>query len=222
MPTVDNVKEVDIEQPWQGPPSAEGESLRLTSLERMSVTPQIEDYPFPDQSIYRGRFSYEEHSVFGVDRAEGTFQIRIGSGIFILRKEGGQANTNKVMSAFNEAADGRFEIHDTNILSRPGLWRFIQSADEPVDVAVLHPTGSEVTLEELREKEGEDLTISDLADREYPIVSADLIFRPNDGGSVHVRYDRASLSISAPDEEAHEYFVQKFEREVIGGSKMDN
>jgi len=219
MPTVDNVKEVDIREPWQGPPSAEDESLRLSSLETTSVTPQIEDYPFTDQSIFKGEFSYEEHSVFGVDKAEGTFQIRTGSGIFILRKESGQANTEKILESFNDAVNGQFEIHDTNILSRSGLWRFIQSAEGSVDVTVLHPTGEEKTLGELREEEGEELTISDLADREYPIVSADVVFRPGEAESVHVRYDRSSFSITAPTEEAHEYFVQKFERDVIGPPK---
>lgn len=217
MPTVDNVKEVDIREPWQGPLSAEDESLHLSTLETTSVTPQIEDYPFPDQSIFRGNFSYEEHSVFGVDRAEGTFQIRTGSGIFILRKESGHANTDKILEAFNGAVNGQFEIHDTNILSRSGLWRFIQSAEGPVDVTVLHPTGDEKTLNELREEEDEDLSIADLANREYPIVSAEVIFRPGEEGSVHVQYNRSSLSISAPSEEAHEYFVQKFERDVIAG-----
>jgi hypothetical protein len=217
MPTVDNVKEVDIKEPWQGPPSAEDESLRLSSIETASVTPQIEDYPFTNQSIFRGDFSYEEHSVFGVDRAEGTFQIRTGSRIFILRKESGQANTDKILEAFNNAVNEQFEIHDTNILSRFGLWRFIQSAEGPVDLTVLHPTGEEKTLNELREEEGEDLSVADLADREYPIISAELIFRSNDEVSVHIQYDRSSLSISAPSEEAHEYFVQKFERDVIAG-----
>jgi len=217
MPTVDNVKEVDIHEPWQGPPSAEDGSLRLSSLERASVITQVEQYPFTEQSIYRGDFSYEERSVFGVDKAQGTFQVRVGSGLFILRKESGQADTDKIISAFNQAVNGQFEIHDTNILSRAGLWRFIKSADRPVSITILHPTGDEKTIQDLRDEENEDLTISEIADREYPIVSADLIFDSDEGGSVHVRYDRSSLSISAPDEESHEYFVQKFERDVIAG-----
>lgn len=217
MPTVDNVKEVEIKEPWKGPPSAEDESLRLSSLEITSIIPQVEQYPFADQSIYRGDFSYEERSVFGVDKAKGTFQVRVGSGLFILRKESGQADTDKIVSTFNQAVDGQFEIHDTNILSRAGLWRFIKSADRPISITILHPTGDEKTIQDLRDEEDEELTISEIADREYPIVAADLIFGSDKEGTVYVRYDRSSLSISAPDEESHEYFVQKFERDVIAG-----
>jgi hypothetical protein len=222
MPTVDSVKEVEVKESWQGPPSAENEPLCLYSVETIPVEPQVDGYPFSDQSIFKGDFSYKKKTVLGVDKAKGTFQIRMGSGIFILRKESGSANTNKLLEAFNNAVNGQFEIHDTNILSRPGLWRFIQSAEGPVDVTVLHPTGDEKTLDELREEGEENLTITDLADREYPIVSADVIFRPSKEESVHVQYDRSSLSISAPTEDAHEYFVQKFERDVIGPSKTES
>lgn len=217
MPTVDNVKEVEIAEAWQSPPSTEDGTLRLSSIERSTVVPQIEGYPFPQQTIFKGRFTYEERSTLGIDRAEGSFQIRMDSGVFILRKEEGQANTNRIIAEFNETVNGQFEILETNILSREGLWRFIQSANNVVDITVLHPTGEEKTLVEIREKDGGDMTIRDLADREYPVVEAELIFSPEWTESVHVRYDRSSLSIMASSEEAHEYFVQKFERDVLSG-----
>lgn len=218
MPTVDNVKEVEITESWQAPASAEDERLQVFSIERSSVTPQLDRYPFPNQPIVRGRFRYEERSQLGIDRANGTFQVRIQSGLFILRKETGQVNTNKIITEFNEIVNGEFEILDTNILSRAGLWRFIKSASEIVDITVLHPTGDEKTVDDLRDEEGGGpLRVADIADREYPVVSAELIFNPEWAESVHVRYDRSSLSIIASSDEAHEYFVQKFERDVLGG-----
>lgn len=217
MPTVDNVKEVEITEAWQAPASAEDESLRVYSIERSTVVPQIDDYPFAQQPLFRGRFSYEEYTNLGVDRAEGSFQIRTNSGLFILRKEAGQANTNEIISEFNDIINGEFEILETNILSRAGLWRFIQSASNVVEITVLHPTGVEKTFDELQDEEGEALTVHDISTREYPVVSAELLFSPDWTESVHVRYDRSSLSIIASSEDAHEYFVQKFERDVIGG-----
>lgn len=212
--TVDSVRQVTIDEHWGDlSPESETEQLRLSPPDPSTVEVMVDDYSFPDQTIFEGNFRYERGRV-GTDVATGTYQIRSGSGLLILRKESGRIHPDDVATAISDEVDGDIEIHDSIILNREGLWRFIDSADTKMEIEVLTPIGEVRGLDELQEEE--ELSYEDVFG-DYPVNHARIFFSPNDGESIEVVYANDTLSIGSSSDDAHEYVIQLFERDVIGG-----
>jgi hypothetical protein len=212
--TVDSVRQVTIDEHWGDlSPESETEQLRLAPPDPSTVEVMVDDYPFPDQTIFEGNFRYERGRV-GTDVATGTYQIRSGSGLLILRKESGRIHPDDVATAISDEVDGDIEIHDSIILNREGLWIFIDSADTKMEIEVLTPIGEVRGLDELQEEE--ELSYEDVFG-DYPVNHARIFFSPNDGESIEVVYANDTLSIGSSSDNAHEYVIQLFERDVIGG-----
>lgn len=212
--TVDSVRQVTVED-YRGDlsPESETDQLRLSAPERSTVEVLVNDYPFPEQTIFKGSFQYERGRV-GTDSATGTYQIRSGSGLLILRKESGRIHPDDVVNAIGDEVNGDIKIHDSIISNREGLWRFIDSADTRMELEVLTPIGETRRLEELQDEEG--LSYIDVYG-DYPIQHARIFFTPDESESIEVVYANDTLSIGSSSDEAHEYILQLFEREVISG-----
>lgn len=210
--TVDSVRQVTIGEHWGDlSPESETEQLSLAPPDSSTVEVMIDEYPFSDQTIFEGDFRYERGRV-GTDVAMGTYQIRSGSGLLILRKESGNIHPDDVANAVSDEVDGDIEIHDSIILNREGLWRFIDSADTRMGIEVLTPIGEVRGLDELQEEE--DLSYEDVFG-DYPVNHARIFFPTNDEKSIEVVYANETLSIGSSSDDAHEYVIQLFERDVI-------
>jgi hypothetical protein len=215
--TVDSVRQVTVDDYWRGlSPESETDQLTLSAPEESTVEIRVENYPYDEPLVFKGNFRYERGRV-GTDTARGTYQIRSHSGLLVIRKESGSIHPDDVTDAISNAVNGDIEIHDTIILNREGLWSFVDSANKRMEIEVLTPMGEVRSLSELQEEEGleyENVSYS------YPIESARVFFKPpNTDVSIEVEYANDTLSVGAADDEAHEYVIQLFERDVIDGSE---
>lgn len=213
--TVDSVRQVTVQDYWEDfSPESLTEQLTLSAPERIPVNVQVDEFPYDEAFVFQGDFRYERGRV-GTDTATGTYQVRVHSGLLIIRKETGTIHPDDIMEAISEAVNGDIEVHDSIILNREGLWKFLDSADDRMNIEVLSPIGEVKSIQELNEEE--ELTYEDVKYK-YPIKSARVFFCPSESTApIEVEYANDTLSVGDADDEAHEYIIQLFERDVIEG-----
>ena len=219
--TVDSVRQVSVGDIWgDESPGSETEEFTLSSSEKHDVEVMVRNYPFKGQTILEGDFRFERPARVGEgDVATGKYQIRPESGLFILRKESGRLDPNDVANALRDNIEGNLEIQDSVILSREGLWKFIDSADSKMALEVLTPFGETKSVEELIEEEG--LKYENIKGA-YPIKRARVFFTPPfSENSVEVTYTNETVSVGSERDDHHEYVIQLLERDVIGGEEYD-
>jgi hypothetical protein len=217
--SIDRVQQVNIQEGWSGTPEESGEAeieisdqQETTPAEIMGDQGTVDDYPLGDQTVITGSFDYEQTTRLGTKQATGSFQIRTGSSLFIIRQETGQADFASITKALDQRLDGSLEVHEKLLPSREGLWKFIDSAHSRLELEVLMPYGQVKTLSEVQEED--NLSYANLMGQ-YPVEKATLIFRTGDERRTEVRYQQNSLSISADDYKDYESVIEMFERDVI-------
>lgn len=217
--SIDRVQQVDIQEGWSGTPKESGEAEIVISDQRETTPAEImgdegtvSGYPLGDQTVIIGSFDYEQTTRLGTKKATGSFQIRTGSSLFIIRQETGQADFMSITKALDRRLDGNLEVHEKLLPSREGLWKFIDAADSRLELEVLMPYGEVKTLFEVQEED--NIPYTDLMGQ-YPVEKATLIFKTRDDRRTEVRYQQNSLSISADDDKDYEFMIELFERDVI-------
>lgn len=217
--TIDRVQQVDIKEGWSGTPEESGETEIAISNQRKTTPAEImgdertaPGYPLGDQTIITGSFDYEHTTRLGTKKATGSFQIRTESSLFIIRQETGQADFTSITKALDRRLDGSLKVHEKLLPSRKGLWKFIDTADNRLELEVLMPYGEVKTLSEVQEED--NIPYTDLMGQ-YPVEKAALIFNTGDSRRAEVRYQQNSLSISADSDKDYEFVIELFERDVI-------
>lgn len=175
-----------------------------------------DEYPFPDQMVTHGEYQYHYEDELGKETAEGLFEIRHESQLFILRKFKGPAKIDRIIDslgpALNDAFGSEVIVHESYRPTRKGIWKFINRAESVQDLTLLFDTGEELSLFEVEDRTGreyEDLVGS------YPVLSSSIVFEIPWGGSVNVVYDQGHIEVSSDQDDIYEYVVQRFERDVV-------
>lgn len=202
---VESVRQANIESGLETPGSAESEEIQI-ELDPVEIPPifdNLEDYPFSEQDIVRGRYHYESSPRFGQsETGKGKFQIRTGSGLIILQTQDDRPRPKKIFSALNQAIDGDAEIKENFVPNQNQVWNFIEHGDIQ-ELNVITPNGQIKSANQVS-VDWEEMS------SQYPIEIALLSFYL-DGEEIRVRYHDDSLEINSDISSEREYVIQIFE-----------
>lgn len=213
--TKDSVRAVDVYEAGEHQPSQNSQPyVEITDLTEEPVTVLYEpskDYPYPDQRVTRGMFEYSKDGVLGTSSGKGSFQLRLGSGMFIVRMSAGSAQLDEIVNALDEELDNELgqviEVHSDLADSSDAIWEVLEKATW-IGTVVIRYRGERTPVSELREEKGIPLeTIMG----EYPLIEADFILETPWGEPVNVVYDDGKVEIATESDDTHEYVLQLLE-----------
>ncbi|WP_049970791.1 hypothetical protein [Haladaptatus cibarius] len=208
--TVESVREASI-QNVDSPSLEQSEEIEITF--DFTTEPQrfsdLSLYPFPNQKIIHGSYQYESNPRFGSsEAAEGSFQIRCGSGLVILQTENDRPRPKRILTALDEAINSGFEIKEDFVPNQRKAWEFIEQAEEILNLQLFTSHGSV-------KQAGEMNSAWEEMKERNPIKSAYLEFERDTGETIQVEYQDDRLLIESDADEAREYILQIFESTVI-------
>ncbi|MDG5778930.1 hypothetical protein VB773_04875 [Haloarculaceae archaeon H-GB2-1] len=198
-------------------------SDKITDVETVSEPveePLFEEYPYSNQEIIKGRFTYLLYPPRDGDPTPiaMNFFFRTGSKLFILDPGRRDNLSDQVLFELRSLLTDKMSILPGSSVSRKGLWNFIQSAYEVREVTVradpgqIESSGSERITEQEGVVSYEQLPSDPNVIGERKVERAELVFQFN--GRFDVVYSDDILSVNGGDEQ-FEYAVQKFEAEAI-------
>ncbi|QCJ47223.1 hypothetical protein [Haloprofundus sp. MHR1] len=169
------------------------------------------EYPYPEQIISRGTFEYTKEGILGTSSAEGSFQLRPGSGMFVVRMSAGSAQMDEIVDALDEKLDSELgrviEVHSGIADHSNAIWHLLEEAKWISSVAIRF-RGERTPLAELREEK--NISMEDV-EYEYPIIEADFILETPWGAPVNVIYEDGKIEVATDSDETHEYVLQLLE-----------
>lgn len=198
-----------------------GGRLSITPIESRDAIGRLEDYPdeFEGQTIISGNISYEQKGRKGFTVSKtGTYQYRMGSGLFLLNIKGYNPTPEAVFEEINKQSSSENGVHQFKDFSRQSLWKFFSNASQIQEISLLgHPEAeSLIDLSKLDELEEEEL---DQIAKRYPVKLAKLAFEDPDTSEVIIlKYRDGSFELPGASEEGVEYVIQLFERDVVASS----
>lgn len=183
--------------------------ISVKDFHHKSVSPLCENYPFGSQTVYRGELSYEEESMWDTGRTIPIdFEYRTESEMFILNFDVDIPSVDDIIKRLNTAAPNGVRIHQNLTVNRQSLWKFLQGADKIIDISIINDHGEEVPFDELETTSKSEIIGS------HPVEEATVTFSYGDE-QILAHYESGSLNINSDWEQATEYIVQLFERDVI-------
>ncbi|MGV9200466.1 MAG: hypothetical protein ACOC4M_16790 [Promethearchaeia archaeon] len=183
--------------------------IKIKSFSKEEVEGIVPNYPFQDQTIYRGNYTYKETTPLNeVRNIEGSFQIRKKSGLFILQTRTDRPTPEEIIEEINSKVDESFKIYKGIIPARDRMWEFINKADQIIDVRVV----DEGEIKDINEIEKDNKELFG----EYPIESAQACYSYK-GEDIHIIYTGKGISIKTDNETHKEYIIQLFEKLVLRG-----
>lgn len=185
--------------------------ISVKSFRENEVRELCERYPFTNQTIYCGEMVYEEES--GPSWSSGRtiemhFEYRSASEMFIIQLDVDVPSIENIITRINSSTPEGVKISRNLTVNREALWDFLEGADKIIDISIINEYGKEVPFDELESESREDVIGS------YPVEHATVIFS-HAGEQIPVQYDNGSLHVDSDWDEAREYVVQLFERDVI-------
>lgn len=184
------------------------DQVTIQSVTSTTVEAIINQYPFPNQEIIRGRLSYEEESEYTSGRTIPVdFEFRTDSGLFLIDIKTDIASIDSVTTQLAEATSHALKIYRNLHAPEDALWDFIMAADRILEIKVLND-GEEVRYSEIEGVNQEDVV------GKYAIENASVGF-VNQGYEVFVKYRGGSIQVETEWEKGREYIIQMFEREVF-------
>lgn len=184
------------------------EHLSVHGFEEYSVAALCDEYPFDGQTVYAGELHYKEDGMWDTGRALTLgFELRNQSRLFILESDMDFA-TDSLINDINETVSSDIRIYRNLTVNRERLWNFLRSADKVLDISILSGQGEERPFDEL-----EGASKADIVGK-YPIEGATVAYQYQDQQIV-VRYRNGSVTVQCDWNEATEYIIQIFERDVL-------
>lgn len=181
--------------------------ITIQSVKSAPVEPLIEKYPF-DQYSYKGTFTYQETSNYTSGRTISVdFEFRDESGLFLIELKTDVPSVDAITNSLANAIPQNITVYRNLHAAEDALWDFLEQADRIIDIKVLKE-GKELSYNDV---EGE--TVEDVIGN-YAIERAQVGFNYQDQQIV-VDYRQGELQIESNWEEAREYIIQLFEREVL-------
>ncbi|MDZ7689098.1 MAG: hypothetical protein U5J64_10380 [Halobacteriales archaeon] len=187
---------------------------KITNIEikKDRVTSIIQEYPieYDQQEIFDVEFDYIRKDPLSDSTREIPFSFvyRAGSELLIIDFDSHDNISNEVEEDIKLLLSDILNIYAGTGVSREGLWEFIMSASEKVELELMHE-GEIITFDKLSDKIGEENII-----RKKMVSSAELRFR-SDGEDVRINYTNGSISIDYDSEEGKEYVIQNFEAKAL-------
>lgn len=183
--------------------------IEISSFNQEKAEGIVSNYPFQNQTIYRGKYTYKERTPLDeVRNVEGYFQIRKESGLFILQTHTDRPTPEKIIEEINSKVNESFKIYKGIIPERDRIWKFINKADQIINVRVVF----EDEVKDINEIEEDNRELFG----KYPIESAQACYSYR-GEDIHIIYTGKGISIKTDNEEQKEYIIQLFEKIVLRG-----
>ena len=213
--TRDSVRAVDVYDAGERRPS-QGQQGNIEISDRTDDEVDVlyeppEEYPYPDQVISRGTFEYTKDGILGTSSASGSFQLRPGSEMFVVRMSAGSAQLGEVVDALDEKLDEELDIiidvHRDLADSSNAIWKLLDDATW-IGSVVIRFRGQRKSLAELREERG--IGLEDVA-HESSLLEADFILETPWGDPVNVIYEEGKIEVATGDDTTHEYVLQLLE-----------
>ena len=170
--------------------------------------PNISDCPFDEIDVIDGDFHYESEPLFGSPTtANGEFEIRVHSDLFLIEYEQDRPKPEKIFTSFRRLFDNLFDgevITERFRPNRKSIRRFVERADQVIELRVLMPSGKV-----------NKVSIDEVEINEYPIDSAKLRFsREKESGdeeAATVLFVDDQIRVGNGSVELNEYIIQQFE-----------
>lgn len=183
------------------------DKISNVDLESEPVNPLFDSYPYIDQEVLKGDFTYQLYPPRGDPKdLRMTFYYRTDTDIFILDPGRRDNLANQVLYEFRSELLEEVKILPGSSISRTGVWNFIRSADGIREVIIQDDIGA---------TDSENVSYEEFPPREVvgkKVNKASLVFRHE--GRFNVIYSGDTLSINGSDVQ-FEYAIQKFETEAI-------
>jgi len=167
------------------------------------------DYDFPQQNVYNGSYDYESISDFGRSEASGEIQLRAGSGLVFVEKDGDKPTSNQLFNALNEVINTGTKIHETLIINSARIWDFIEYDNNPNDIKIMSASGEVTSISDLDKEYGE-------IRKNYPIEYADIELQYLGERIPVVFSSNHNLTIDHSGKDERAYVVQLFEQCLFG------
>jgi len=186
-------------------------NIDINSFSEEDVETRVPNYPFRNQTIYRGNYTYKERTPLDeVRNVEGSFQIRKKSGLFILQTHTDRPSPEEIIEEINSKVNKNFQIYKRFIPKRNRIWEFITQADQIINIKVVFD-GQVKNVNKI-EIDNKELF------GKYPIESAEACYS-YEGADIHIIYTGKGISIKNNRELQKEYIIQLFEKIVLKGEK---
>jgi len=213
--TKDSVRAVDLYDADERQPSQiEEPQVELSNVRRTPVDIHYqprEEYPHPTQDIVRGEFDYCHEGILGSSSAEGEFQFRTDSRMFIVRMRSGSARLDDVVNALDSQLDQILDqpigVHRELTNQTGAIWTLLDDAEWIGSVTIRH-RGERKPLGEL--EDSQNLAFGEIIG-EYSVVEADFILETPWGEPVNVIYEEGKFEIATTDDDIYEYVLQALE-----------
>lgn len=198
--------------------SISSEKIANVNLHSEGIEPLLNDYPYVDQEVIKGEFTYLLQSPRGEPTPiEMEFFFRKESQLFILNPGHRDNLSDQVLFELRSLLTNHLNISPGSSISRAGIWNFIQSASEIREIKIQVDQDNQdigegrLLHDDSRIVSYERLPPGDVIGKKK-VERAELVFRH--GGRFDTIYSDDLLSISGTNEQ-FEYVIQKFETEAI-------
>ncbi|TKX66220.1 hypothetical protein [Halorubrum sp. GN12_10-3_MGM] len=218
----------DLEKYWSPALSEKADRLEIKSANRGHTSPIVEEYPYAQQITLSGKFVYHQKGRRGFSpTANGTYEYRAASGLFLIEIEQSNMEADKVFSEINSVVSESAQVRPIKAIDRRYLWSFFEQADQVISTKVRGPDGEKSLRNEIKtagKKTGETGEIgtyefsNNLED--YLLLSAKAKFTsPESDEPLVVKYHKGRFEIPSTPSDGAEYIIQLLEREIIAHSE---
>lgn len=206
----------DLEKYWSPALSEETDRLEIESKKESHADPVIEDYPFSQQLIISGDFSYNQPGRRGYSpKANGTYEYRTASGLFLVNIRQQNPESEKVFEEINSAISESARVKPIKSVDKESLWEFFQEADQIVDAEFSGPEGR-LNLREYLQSQNNSEGESENDLKDYLLLSVKASYTPPGADSpVIVNYDRGKFQIPKIEQDGSEYVIQLLEKHLL-------
>ncbi len=185
------------------------DQLNITNINERTASSLCGDYSFDGQTVYSGDLHFQEKGVFGGGRDLTLgIEFRAGSEMLLLESEVDLPSLDTILDHLNRATPNEICIYHNLTVNREALWDFLINADQIIELSVLSSEGKEQQLNEFEGEKKQEII------GKSPIEAATVAFNAN-SHRILVHYNAGRLTVNSDWEDATEYAVQRFERDVI-------
>lgn len=185
------------------------DQLNITNIQEREVSSLCVDYPFAGQLVYTGELHFEERGMFGGGRDLTLgVEFRADSEMLLLESEVDLPSIDTILDHLNQASPSEIHVYHNLTVNREALWDFLIGADQILELTVLSEYGEEQQLNEFEEERKQEII------GKSPIEAATVAFSSGQH-RILVQYNAGRLTVNSDWDDATEYAVQRFERDVI-------
>ena len=199
----------ELEKYWSTNIIDDSDKIRVKSADTSHASASCDNYPYENQKIISGTISYlTETWDETIQYKEGEYEYRSASGLFLLSSpSSGWPPSEEIFSSINELLDENAQIEPVRPLDRKSLWDFFTTADQIQEIIFIDSEGDSKEYTEV-EEHGQAPVYSAV------LVRADVSFDYK-SSTITVHYNRGDVQIPRVSEDAREYVLQLFERDVV-------